>query len=192
MAKQLIAMKTLISTIMILTISSASVVGADDPAISVAIVVPRDGGHGERRVTYRNSGTEWDRAAHFHAIVSNRSEKPQRIWQEGCSWGYFALSFEFTDEAGKKWEAKKGMTPFVMNRPAYWSLEPSESTVLEVYFADPDIWKDFPRPDNGSKVVVSMRAIFEIRSTPESTKHDVWTGRVVSEARRITFHRPKK
>ncbi|MBI2948754.1 MAG: hypothetical protein HYY23_14035 [Verrucomicrobia bacterium] len=185
-------MKALLSTIMLITITSACVVSADDPAISVSIITPQLG-HGERRITYRNSGTEWDRTAHFHAIVSNRSDKPQKIWQEWCSWGYWALSFEFTDKSGKQWTAKKrSMKPFTMNAPAFWVLEPQESIVLEVYFADPGIWEGFPLPEEGSKVVGSMRAVFEIRSTPESAKHVVWTGRVISEARRITFYLPKK
>lgn len=184
-------MKTLIARVLILTITAVAVVRADDPAISVAISIPQLS-HGERRVAYRNSGTDWDRGAHFHAIVSNRSDKPQKIWQEWCSWGYTALSFEFTDESGKKWTAKKrGMKPFTMNAPRFWVLEPQESIVLEVYFADSDVWEDFPKPDGGSKSVVSMRAVFEIGSTPESVKHGVWTGRSVSETRQITFYRPK-
>ena len=115
---------------MILTFSALAVLGADDPAIFVAIAAPQLS-HGERRVSYRTSGTEWDRRAQFHAIVSNRSDKPQKIWQDGCSWGYWALSFEFTDESGKMWIIKKrGGKPFTANAPVVWVLEPQESIVL--------------------------------------------------------------
>jgi hypothetical protein len=125
-------------------------------------------------------------------IVSNASEKPQRIWQEPFSWGYWALSFEFTDESGKKWTAKKrGMKPFTMNKLVYWLLDPHESLVYEVYFADSDTWEGFPVLQAGISAVVSVRAVFETRSTPESIAHGVWTGRVVSEPRRIRFWRPE-
>ncbi len=78
-----VAMKTLILAVTILMIAN-SVVRSDEPAISVSVVVPKHI-EGERRITWRNSGTVWDREAHFHAIVSNRSDKPQKIWMEGFS-----------------------------------------------------------------------------------------------------------
>ena len=70
-------------------------------------------------------------------------------------------------------------------------MEPDESLVYEIRFADPDIWKDFPKPDRGSKSIVSVRAVFEIASTPESLKNGVWTGRAVSAPPQLTFHHPK-
>ncbi len=47
-------------------------------------------------------------------------------------------------------------------------------------------------PDEGSKMVVTMRAVFEITATPKADELGIWTGRVVSEAGRITFYRPKR
>jgi hypothetical protein len=189
-------MKSFIATAIVLAIISVVAIRADEAALSVSLVIPQD--HGERRVTYRNSRSEWDRGAHFHVVVSNRSDKPQNIWKEEVSWGYWALSFEFTDDTGKQWVVKKrGNKPFTANRPVHWILEPNENFVYEVYFSDTNIWEDFPRPDEGSKVLVSMRAIFEIHPKPflapisGPTSPSVWTGRVVSEPRRITFYRPK-
>jgi hypothetical protein len=188
--------KSFIATTIVLAIIGVVAIRADEATLSVSLVVPQD--HGERRLTYLNS--EWGRAAHFHVVVSNRSDKPQNIWkEEGCSWGYWALSFEFTDDTGKQWVVKKRGAAFPMNRPGHLILEPHENFVYEVYFADTNIWEDFPRPDKGSKVLVSMRAIFEIRESTESAppgfpshpSRGVWTGRVVSEPRRITFYRPK-
>src|SRR5580698_2500044 len=77
------------------------------PPVAVSVAVPI-GGDGERRVEYH------DQTTHFHVIVSNTSDKPQRIWQEWNSWGYFGLTFEFTDEQGKNWIARK--KPFEWTR----------------------------------------------------------------------------
>jgi hypothetical protein len=66
---------------------AADKVSTETSPISISVAIPAR--NGERRVEYRDRGT------HFHVIVSNTSDKPKRIWREGCSWGYFGLTFEF-------------------------------------------------------------------------------------------------
>src|SRR5262245_53882227 len=131
------SMKTPVLLLFVAAMTAIAADAAEDATISVSISVPSER-NGARGVQH------WDRASHFHVIASNLSDQPQRIWQEPFSWGYWALSFEFNDESGKKWTAKKrGMKPFTMNKAAYWLLEPHESLVYEVYFADSDIWEGF-------------------------------------------------
>ena len=117
----------------------ADVHGKESP-ISVSVAVPAH--NGERRIVYGN------RTTHIHVIVSNTSDKPQRIWQEWWSWGYYGLTFEFTDAAGKKGIAKKQLTGWRRNFPSWHTVEPQESLVLDVHFGDSDTREGFPCPEN--------------------------------------------
>jgi hypothetical protein len=122
----------------------------------------------------------------FYVIVSNVSNEPQRVWDEHCSWGYFALSFEFTDITGKTTTAKKRDITWTVNSPVWRSLAPQESLVLEVHYAATNWWSRFPEPQ-GSRTV-TMRAVFTVSPDEESRRHKVWTGRISSEDREVTIH----
>lgn len=173
------ARRKLLLTILLAVMSVVAVAHAGKPPISVSIAVPE--GSGERRIDDR------DRTTHFHVIVSNSSEKTQRIGQEWCSWGYFGLTFELTDERGKKWVAKKKPRDWTRNFPAWWTLRPHESLVLDVHLGDADTWEGFPRPEHGSQTV-TMQAVFEFKPDDESRTHAVWTGRIVSKAGTFVFY----
>lgn len=157
----------------------SSALAADSP-IEISIAVPQRGN--DRVLEYYGSNP------HFHVIVSNVSDKPQRIWREWCSWGYDGLSFEFTDAAGKTWIATKKPGEWTKNFPDFWTIPPNESLVLEVFFADADVWEGFPRPQGVSEAF-TMRAIFEFQPDDQSRKHSVWTGRVVSKADKYVFYK---
>ena len=150
-----------------------------DSPISIAVAVLAQ--NGERRIEYR------DPTAHFHVIVSNASDKPKRIWREWCSWGYYGLTFEFTDEQGKKWVAKKKPQVWTRNFPDWWTLAAHESLVIDVYFGDLETWQDFPLPENGSQTV-TMQAIFDFKPDDEARKDGIWTGRIASKADKFTFY----
>lgn len=176
-------MKMLLLSIQLALALAATNSLAEDSPIAVYITIPTD--NGERRI----DNVEYifqDNAAHFDVIVTNTSDKPQRIWREWCSWGYYGLTFEFTDENGKKWFACKKGRGWTMNAPDRWTLEPHESMVIEVYFADSKIWQGFPLPSNGSQTV-TMQAILEFKPDDEAKQDDVWTGRVVSKAEKVIF-----
>jgi hypothetical protein len=101
------------------------------------------------------------------------------------------LTFELTDEAGKSWTVKKKDREWTKNSPDWWSLEPRENLVLDVDFADSDAWEGFPRPVNGSQVV-SVRAVYEIKPDKFSKEYGVWTGKITSDAKKLTFYHYKK
>lgn len=163
----------------IIALIAVSVAHATDSVLSVSLALPtRDG---DRWLLLHEKG------AHFHVIVSNTSDKPQRVWKEWCSWGYYALTFELTDRAGKSWTVKKKDGEWTKNVPDWWSLEPRENLVLNVYFADSDAWEGFPRPVNGSQVV-SVRAVYEIKPDKFSKESSAWTGKITSDAKKLTFY----
>src|SRR5215475_3831929 len=105
-----------------------------DSGIHVAIAIPQNR-HGERTVNLSFLDRE-----RFHVIITNTSHKPQRIWQEWCSWGYHALSFQLTDESGRTWTARKKLRAWSRNYPDYWTSGPQGSLVLDVALFDSDIW----------------------------------------------------
>jgi hypothetical protein len=165
--------------LMSLTVSTK----AEESPISVSIAIPTESTT-NRILFYRN------RTNHFHVIVSNTSDKPQRIWQEWCSWGYFGLTFEFTDEHGKKWVANKKERSWTRNFPDWWILEPHESLVMDVHFGDSDIWQGFPKVGDTPQIV-TMRAVLEFKPDDESRKNGIWTGRVVSPTITVKFYQSK-
>ena len=173
-------MKTvfLIGVLLELMCTAAIAAAAD---IQIAIALPQNR-HGERALQYSV------RNERFHVILTNSSETPKRIWQEWCSWGYYAMSFELTDESGKTWTVKKKPREWDKNYPDYWTLGPHESLVLAVEFADAEIWEGFPRPSGISRTF-TMRAVFEIQPDQDSKQHAVWTGRAVSKADKYVFYK---
>ena len=52
---------------------------------------------------------------------------------------------------------------------------------------NPDTWDNRPRPEPGKPLTVTLRAVYEVKDTAEAKEHDVWTGKVVSEAKQYTF-----
>jgi hypothetical protein len=97
-------MRTLFLTILFALVLVVANAAAEDSPISVSLAIPAH--NGERRIEHIEYKGK-DNTAHFPVIVTNTSDKQQRIWREWCSWGYFGLTFQFTDESGKKWVAEK-------------------------------------------------------------------------------------
>jgi hypothetical protein len=165
---------------LVLVLGGAVVGVAGEQSLSVSIAVPSDSDG--RRVEYR------DPTSHFHVVLSNASSRPQRVWQDCCSWGYYALSFELVDESGTKWVAKRAQTGFTVNYPAYWTLGPGEAHVFDVYFGDDTQWEGFRLPID-RRQERSLTAIFEVSVDKEAVARGAWTGRVVSRRLTISFAR---
>jgi hypothetical protein len=149
------------------------------PLLSVRVALPARGtelGESlERELVYPNfkGGIPF----HFPVIVTNISDKTQRIAQEWCSEGYDALSFEYTDESGKMRKAEKLGREWQKNFYAWWALQPAESVVINVFYTDATTWTGFPRPPAHKSQTVTMRAVFEMKPF----------GRIVSEPLKIVF-----
>lgn len=169
--------KLFLTILFALTLAAAQAM-ADDSPISISLAIPAQWG-GRALENFQDG-----HATHFHVIVSNVSGQPQRIWQE---WGYFGLTFELTDEQGKKWVARKCPRGWDKNFPSTWTLDPHESLVLDVYFTDTNIWQGFAMPKRNSQTV-TMQAVLEFKPDENSRQIGVWTGRAVSKAEKVTFY----
>jgi hypothetical protein len=146
---------------------------AEDSSISVSIAIPHHQSN-QRELEYSVNNP------HFNVIITNTSNKPKRIWDEECGFGYYGLSFEFTDASGKTWMVKKGPTAFSANGVAFWTVDAHESLVLDVQFSDADIWEGFPLPQAGIQTF-KVRAVFGFPPVDASRELSIWTGRVVSK-----------
>jgi len=153
-------------------------------AISLAIAVPVLAPGTER------STVAFDRNSRFAVILSNTSKEPQRIPTEWNSWGYEALSFEITDKTGRKSVARRVAMDFQKNTLNWWVLQPQESVVLDVFFADPQKWEGFPHLRRyGESATVTLRAVFEFNlNVRKPLPEGLWTGRVVSKPEEVVFH----
>jgi hypothetical protein len=116
---------------------------------------------------------------HFYVVVTNVSGESIRLWKEWCSWGYFNLSFQVTDEAGRSVEVRKQDRAWTKNFPDWEIIPPGGHHVREVTF-DPTIWEGSPLPEANRHRAVRMRAIYEIRPEGATKEHRVWTGQVSS------------
>ncbi len=161
---------------------------AEEPPISVTIAVPRD--RDRRAIRYHESPD-----GHFHVILTNNSNEPQRIWKEWCSWGYYGLSFEISDGSGKTWIVKKKPRGWTRNFPDWWTLDPHDNLVIDIHFNDAGVWDGFPWPVDASQPyrqdasqTFKMRAVVDFARPDEfSKKYSIWTGRAVSKVDEYEF-----
>ena len=125
----------------------------------------------------------------FHVVVRNISTHPVNLWRGGCSWGYYNLTFVVTEESGKSWIVKKKHINFKQNFPDFCTIDPNGDLVIDVTLKPetPETWENPPRHEGGKSRTVTLQAIFQIEETEESKKFEVWTGKVISEAKQYIF-----
>ena len=125
---------------------------------------------------------------HFQVIVRNISQHDVSIWKEWCSWGYFNLSFVLTDEYENVRIIKKRPREWDKNFPDFLILKADDVFAMNVIF-DSETWENIPiQATDKFATTVDMIAVYEIDKTPESKKHGVWTGKIVSEKESIKYH----
>jgi hypothetical protein len=168
----------------VVALSMNELVRADDNSIALSIAVPALDSGNERSVV------AFDRNSHFPVILTNTSDKPQRIVTPWNSWGDHALSFEITDRSGKKSVARAVAVDYTKNTLHWWTLQPQESVVFDVYFADSNKWEGFPHPIHyGDSETVTMRAIFQFGPVTQKAPEDgLWAGRVYSKPEQVVFY----
>jgi hypothetical protein len=165
-------------------VSLTDLARAEENTLALSIAIPALAANNERSVP------AYDRNSHFPVILTNTSDKPQLIVTPWNSWGDHALSFEITDKASKTSVARTVPLDYTKNILQWWTLQPQESLVLDVYFADPNKWEGFPHPAHyGDSEAVTIRAIFEFNvATRKPLAEGLWTGRVVSKSQPIVFY----
>jgi hypothetical protein len=168
------AMTTATALLLLGVAGAGSPIG--DMAIAVSLAIPSR--EGTPRVSVGSP------ARHFHVIIRNIGETPQRIWDETFSWGYEALSFEVVGDDGSVSVIRKKEAVFTRNVPAYWIVDSGGSFVFDVYLGNRKTWDGVPSPGPSCKAA-RLRAVYAVSPDDESKKLGVWTGRVSSTTERI-------
>ena len=142
----------------------------------------------------------------FFVVLTNTSDHNLLVWNEECSWGYFNLSFEFTDKDGKVVQVGKTPTGFTVNFPNGYVVLPGRHFVLAVAFRNWDR-KDIRDWSNTEKLdgTMTMKAIYKNtneafpgeKPNPQNKYSDIeqklfdsaWVGRVESEPIQVAITR---
>jgi hypothetical protein len=171
-------MKRLALALLLIARSLAEAAPAADQTLTLSIAIPPTES-GEYNL-YPS------KVPHFYVILSNRSNGPVRVWGPRSLASHRALSFEFTDENGKKskaeWEEGKSVS---YKLPDVCKLWPGERLIIEVPYTENSGWKGWPNI-SGHLPTVKMQAIFDSRQGADT--NGVWVGKVVSEALVVRFY----
>lgn len=115
----------------------------------------------------------------FYVLLTNKSRRPVRVWQEWCSWGYYSLQFEAFGEDGTRHLLKKKRTSFYANFEDYVDLLSDGSVVWHVVL-NPSEWEDLSWLSKDTVEHVKLRAIYTIPADDDTKKYGIWTGRASS------------
>lgn len=167
---QRIIMRRLMGVVVLMLTASGLAAQEANPPLELRIAIPVHHQH-------RSLNT----ADHFHVLVKNVSNAPLRLWSDKYSWGSSNLSFELVGEDGKVTKVEKKSRGWDKNFPDWLQLEPGDTYVLNVNFAEKDIWENPPAAGSGKKpTLVQLRAVYQVGPDEQSLKHAVWTGEVRS------------
>jgi hypothetical protein len=171
------------------TRSRKQAVGSNDSESSVAVqhipfslaVVPTSSSGGVGGITMAEH-----KPNEFYVVFTNISEQPQAVFEQWNSWGYFAISFEFTTDEGRNTTIfRKRTVAFTKNNPSTFAVAAGEHQVFPVRLDK--WWHTQPALRKSDEMPVKVKAIYEVSATPESAKQGVWTGRVESKTYDFTL-----
>jgi hypothetical protein len=175
-------MKTLLLPILLLMLSplaqSADTRGGRPFSVTV---VPAHSSAESRRINIQDKSTR-----PFHVALTNVSARPQWVFETWNSWGYQAISFEFTMSDGRKAVASTKEQAFTRNFPSTFLLSPGEQYIYTVSLDNK--WDIRPMPEKGESNL-TLKAIYQISTSPEATEQGVWTGRIESKPYKISLWR---
>lgn len=127
----------------------------------------------------------------FYVVLTNISDQPQTVWEYWNSWGYRAISFEFTLSEGQKIVVSKTPQRFTVNFPSTFVVQPKEHQVFVIVLNKS--WEARPALPNLERIPITLKAIYEVAPTPESVRQGVWTGRIESQGYKLNLsHWPKR
>ncbi len=131
---------------------------------------------------------------YFNVHLTNRSDKPIKLWDESCQPGRDTLNFRITEKNGNSWTMHKAR--FVGD----WDDYPLKTISIA---ADATyVWRVFPteiqgeyswtgilEPNSGEDVTIVP--LFQIKADAQTREHGVWTGRVEGQAVKVRVIDPK-
>ena len=111
----------------------------------------------------------------FYVVLTNVSKENQRAFEPSHSWGYYTVSFELQMEDGRTVLITKKPQGFTRNIPSTFMIPPGEQMVFPILLDNE--WDAVPPLPiaNKTPVAITIKAIYEVKPTPESAQQKVWT-----------------
>ncbi len=130
-----------------------------------------------------------EKADEFYVVLTNVSKVAQPVFESWNSWGYQAVSFEFTTADGRKFHRLKDDQIFTRNFPSTFLIPPGEHQVFPIrldkqWLVSPD----FASAKNDETPIV-LTAVYRVGISPEAGKQQVWTGRIESKSYQVNLWR---
>lgn len=114
----------------------------------------------------------------FYVVLTNISNEIQNTWEYWNSWGFQTLSFQVTLPNGQKSWATRVPQDFTRNFPSTFAIRPGEHEVFVIQFGKK--WREDPPVPAVVQIPITIKAIYDVPSSPATVQHNVWTGRVES------------
>jgi hypothetical protein len=121
----------------------------------------------------------------FYVVLTNVSTESQPVWEYWNSWGYQTISLEFTTSDGRKIVVSKRPQDFTKNFPSTFLILPGEHQVYPIRLNKE--WDTGPKLSEAAETVVTVKAIYEVSSSSESRRYNVWSGRAESGSYTFTL-----
>ena len=121
---------------------------------------------------------EW--ADEFYVVLTNISKESQPVWEYWNSWGFQVISFELRTADGKQFVLTVKDHGFDKNSPDAYVVEPGEHQVFAIRLDDS--WQVQPALTVSDGMPITLKAVYQVNPTRESTRKHVWTGRIESHA----------
>jgi hypothetical protein len=120
----------------------------------------------------------------FYVVLTNVSNDPQAAFETWNEWGYQAVSFEAQTADGHTIAISKKSKGFRANAPATFIIPPGEHMVYSISLDEE--WDAVPMPPtmadaDATPIKILIKAIYEVKPTPEAAEEKVWTGRLESK-----------
>lgn len=161
---------------------SAKEVQKTDSSPFVVFLVPTSSGASGRGISMAANTLDT-----FYILLTNISPQVQATFRTSDSWGYYAISFELRTGDGRIVAITKRPQGFTKNNPSTFLIPPGEQMVYPIKLDDSWV-AGAPLPIADEKPVdVTLKAIYEVKPTPESTRQKVRTGRVESAEYHLKF-----
>jgi hypothetical protein len=124
----------------------------------------------------------------LYVILMNVSKEPQEAFETWNSWGYQAISFEIQTADSRTVAISKKRQDFTVNGATTFFIPPGEHMVYPISLDETwDAVPPLPMADETPGIPITIKAIYEVRPTPESARLKVWTGRLESNSYHFKF-----
>ena len=116
----------------------------------------------------------------FYVLLTNVSQRSQAVFKPSNSWGFYALSFELREDDGHIVAISRKQTGFTRNMPSTFVIPPGEQMVFPIRLDDSWVAAAHLPIADEKPADITLKAIYEIKPTPEATQQSVWIGRIRS------------